>query len=180
MSAELIQTLRDHVDRSAVVDLTTALVETPSVNDPRRGEPSEAAAAAVYADALRAIGMTVESTEAAPGRPNVIGRWSSGRPGPTMLLSGHLDTVGVDRYDDPFLAKQEHGRIYGRGSCDMKGGLAAIVEACRLVIDGGHGVAGELLVIGTVDEEEQMLGSSAFLDSAEATLPPSKSCRLRW
>lgn len=123
-SADVIEALRNRVDGDRVVALTALLVETPSVNDPQRGEPSEAAAAGVYADALRAIGMTVASTEAAPGRPNVIGRWSSGRPGPTMLMSGHLDTVGVDRYDDPFVAKQEYGRIYGRGSCDMKGGLA--------------------------------------------------------
>ena len=161
-SAEVIEKLRDEVDRDRVVALTTRLVETPSVNDPRRGDPSEAAAAQVFADALVGIGMTVEFTEEAPGRPNVIGRWSSGRPGPTMLMSGHLDTVGVDRYDDPFVAKQEHGRIYGRGSCDMKGGLAAIVEACRVVIDSSAQIVGDLLVIGTVDEEEQMLGSSAF------------------
>lgn len=161
-STEMIQTLRRQVDRNKVVALTTRLVETPSVNDPRRGEPSEAAAAQVFADALTAIGMSVESTEEAPGRPNVVGRWASGRPGPTMLLSGHLDTVGVDRYPDPFVARQAHGRIYGRGSCDMKGGLAAIVEACRLVIQAGTDMVGDLLVIGTVDEEEQMLGSGAF------------------
>ena len=160
----MIEELHQRVDRTAVVDLTTRLVETPSVNDPRRGTPSEAAAAQVLADALAEVGMTVEFSEEAPGRPNVIARWSSGRTGPTMLMSGHLDTVGVDRYDDPFVAKQEHGRIYGRGSCDMKGGLAAIVEACRLVIGREQDVAGDLLVIGTVDEEEQMIGSKPFVD----------------
>lgn len=166
MSPDGIEELHQRVDRAAVVDLTTRLVETPSVNDPRRGTPSEAAAARVLADALADVGMTVEFSEEAPGRPNVIARWSSGRPGPTMLLSGHLDTVGVDRYDDPFVAKQEHGRIHGRGSCDMKGGLAAIVEACRLVIERAEDVAGDLLVIGTVDEEEQMIGSKPFVDQS--------------
>ena len=161
-SVEVIERLRNLVDRDRVVALTTLMVETPSVNDPRRGVPSEAAVARIYAEALKAIGMTVESPEAAPGRPNVIGRWSSGRPGPTMLMSGHLDTVGVDRYADPFVARQEHDRIYGRGSCDMKGGLAAIVEACRLIIESGIEIVGDLLVIGTVDEEEQMIGSGVF------------------
>ncbi|MEM7286801.1 MAG: M20/M25/M40 family metallo-hydrolase [Actinomycetota bacterium] len=163
-AADLVHTLEGSVDRDAVVALTSLLVETPSVNDPRRGTPSEAAAAEVLADALAAVGMTVEVAEEAPGRPNVIARWSSGRPGPTMLMSGHLDTVGIDRYEDPFVARQQRGRIYGRGSCDMKGGLAAIVEACRLVIQHEEAVVGDLLVIGTVDEEEQMIGSSAFVD----------------
>ncbi len=163
-----MEDLRGRVDAGAVVSLTAELVETPSVNDPGRGRPEEAAAAAVYARALTDIGFDVELVEAAPGRPNVVGRWSSGSAGPTMLLSGHLDTVGVDRYQDPFVAKQEHGRIYGRGSADMKGGLAAVVEACRLVTTAGAPLNGDLLVIGTVDEEEGMLGSRQFVDAGPA------------
>ena len=155
--------LRSRVDADAVVALTVELVETPSVNDPSRGMPEEAAAAAVYARALVDIGFEVELVDAAPGRPNVIGRWSSGTPGPTMLLSGHLDTVGVERYEDPFVATREYGRIHGRGSADMKGGLAAIVEACRLVTTADAPLHGDVLVIATVDEEEGMLGSKQFL-----------------
>ena len=151
-----------NIDRERLVDLTTAMVEIPSVNPFQlgSGQPAEAAVGAFFAERLRELGFDIEIDDIEPGRPNVIGRLTGSRPGPTMLLAGHLDTVGVEGYEDPFVARLDGGRIYGRGSCDMKGGLAAILEAARVV--GESGFRGELLVIGTADEEDQMIGSRAF------------------
>lgn len=150
------------IDRDRLIDLTVRMVEIPSVNPflLDSGIPAEAELGSFFAGELRALGFDVEVVDIEPGRPNVIGRRRDGSGGPTMLLAGHLDTVGVDGYDDPHKGRIDNGRIYGRGSCDMKGGLAAILDACRAVIADGYN--GELLVIGTADEEDQMIGSRAF------------------
>jgi len=138
------------------------MVEIPSVNPfiVGSGVPAEQAVGEFYATELDALGFDVETVDVEPGRPNVIGRRRGSCDGPTLLLAGHLDTVGVDGYAEPFSARIADGRIYGRGSCDMKSGLAAILEASRVIID--RGFVGELIVVGTSDEEDQMLRSAAF------------------
>jgi len=75
----------------------------------------------------------VTETEVAPGRPNVVGVLEGAQPGPTLLLCGHLDTVGVEGMDEPFTPVEREGRLYGRGTQDMKSGLAACVGAARLL-----------------------------------------------
>ena len=143
------------------------MVEIPSVNPfmVGSGVAAEQVVGQFYATELAALGFDVEMVDVEPGRPNVIGRRRGSSDGPKLLLAGHLDTVGVDGYADPFDARIADGRIYGRGSCDMKSGLAAILEASRVIID--RRFAGELVVVGTCDEEDQMLGSVAF-DGPEA------------
>jgi acetylornithine deacetylase len=78
------------------------------------------------------------------------------------LLAGHLDTVGVVGYDAPFDPKISNGRIYGRGSCDMKAGLAAYLEVARMIIATGQKLSGDLIIAGVIDEEHAMLGSVDF------------------
>lgn len=161
---EFIPTLRADVDRDRLIMLTKQMVAIPSVNDPHIGDsgPVEAAMARYFAADLESLGFEVLVDDVSPGRPNVVARWSGPRPGKTILLAGHLDTVGIDGYFDPFEGKEHSGRVYGRGSCDMKGGLAAILEAARLVVTSGHSLGGDLLVVGTADEEDQMIGSTAL------------------
>ena len=76
-----------------------------------------------------------------------------------ILLEGDIATVGVTDYRDPFDARVENGRLYGRGSCDMKAALAAFVEVARAIGAGGADFAGELIVAGIADEEDRMIGS---------------------
>ena len=75
--------------------------------------------------------------------------------GRTLLLLAHTDTLGVIRMDAPFSARREGGRLYGRGSYDMKGGLAAAMGAAAAV----RGLAGDLVVAAVCDEEAGSLGT---------------------
>jgi acetylornithine deacetylase len=138
------------------VDLLRALVRTPSVNpELEAGGAGEADIARLTAGWLAEWGFEVEWREPVPGRPSVVARHGSG--GPTLLLNGHLDTVGVEgMMIAPFGAREEDGRLFGRGACDMKAGVAALLAAARAIARTGH--AGSLVVALTADEEHASLG----------------------
>ena len=147
------------------VALARALVAIPSVNPALEKEGAgEAAIAELTAEWLREWGLSVEMSEVAPGRWNVVGRLGGERAGPTLLLNGHLDTVGVAGMSvDPFGAELRDGRIWGRGSCDMKGGVAALLAATAKV--AREEVRGALVVALTADEEHASLGMDALARS---------------
>lgn len=97
----------------------------------------------------------------APGRPNAVGvlRGASPAKGRSLLLVGHLDTVSTEGMEVPPLTPRvENGRLYGRGACDMKGGLAAMLAAAEAVAAGGRRLAGDLIVAGVSDEEYASVG----------------------
>ena len=151
------------------VALARALIATPSVNpELEESGAGEGAVAALTAEWLRGWGLSVESSEVAPGRWNVMGRLE-GRgagegAGPTLLLNGHLDTVGVAGMSvDPFGGDLRDGRLWGRGSCDMKGGVAALLAATARVARSG--APGSLIVALTADEEHASLGMEALVRS---------------
>ncbi|HEX3160443.1 MAG TPA: ArgE/DapE family deacylase [Gemmatimonadaceae bacterium] len=145
------------------VALTRALVRTDSRNPSLvPGAPGEAAAARLLADVLTDWGFAVELTEAAPGRPNLLARVGP-RTGRTLMLNGHLDTVGVEGMTHaPFDGDIRQGRLYGRGSTDMKGGIAAMCAAAWQAAQRGE-LAGELLVAAVADEEYESIGTAALL-----------------
>lgn len=145
------------------VALTRLLVSTPSVNPVLApGGHGEAAMAELTARILGDWGLSVETHEVVPGRPNVVARLAGS--GPTLLLNGHLDTVGVDGMTiDPFGAVVEGGRLRGRGSCDMKAGVAALMCAAgRLAAEGPRP---NLMVVLTADEEHASIGMADFVTS---------------
>lgn len=127
------------------------------------GAPGEEGVAVALAATLRAWGFDVQLVEAAPGRPNVVAR--IGRPGGRALLfNGHLDVVGVDgMVHPPFAPEERDGRLYGRGSCDMKGGVAAMCAAAARA--AANGLDGELIVSAVVDEEYASAGTRALVAS---------------
>ena len=86
---------------------------------------------------LRRIGLDVEIQEVAPGRPNVIGVLEGRGKGRSLMFCGHVDTVGVEGMAAPFDPVERGGRLYGRGSQDMKGGVAAMIDAARIIADEG-------------------------------------------
>jgi acetylornithine deacetylase len=138
------------------------LVATNSVNPALvPGAPGEAAVAGLVADAMRAASLEVTTQEAAPGRPNVIGVLDGRTPGPTMMFCGHLDTVGVEGMTDAFVPRLEDGRLYGRGSQDMKGGVAAMIAAAALL--ARDWTRGRLVVAAVVDEEYLSVGAEALV-----------------
>ncbi len=147
------------------VAIARALVATPSVNPAiEESGTGEAAVAELTAGWLRAWGLSVDTSEAAAGRWNVVGRLEGDDVGPTLLLNGHLDTVGVAGMSvDPFGAELKDGRLWGRGSCDMKGGVAALLAATAKV--AREPLAGALVVALTADEEHASLGMDALIRS---------------
>jgi acetylornithine deacetylase len=155
--------------------LLSDLVAIDSVNpDLVPGARGEAEIAAFCAGWMRAQGLDVELQEAAPGRPNAIGVLEGSRPGPTLMFCGHIDTVGVEGMKAPFTPEVRGGRLYGRGAQDMKGGVAAMMEAARRAKE--NWTTGKLIVACVADEEYESLGAQALVrkfsaDAAVVTEP---------
>jgi succinyl-diaminopimelate desuccinylase len=158
------------VDRAAgeIVDFAARLIRIPTVNPP--GEEYETCAN-VIGDQLRAHGADVqllpaigrhEHTSQHP-RINVVGRHDG--TGPAIHLNGHFDVVpaGLGWTRDPFGGEIADGRLYGRGSCDMKAGLAAAVFAVEAIRRAGFKNAAPIEVSGTVDEESGGFAGVAWL-----------------
>jgi succinyl-diaminopimelate desuccinylase len=151
------------VDREAAVAFAQELVRIPSVNDPDRGL-GEAPAAALVAERMRGFGWEPVVEEVAPGRPNVVAVVDGGEPGPTLLFEGHTDVVGEGPREgwsvEPFGGEIRDGRLYGRGSADMKAGVASMLFAAEAV--ARRPFSGRLVVAALADEEGMMLGAKRF------------------
>jgi len=160
----------------AAVRLLRELVAIDSVNPSLvPGAKGEAAIADAIAQHLRRIGLDVERQDAAPGRPNVIGVLEGRARGRSLMLCGHIDTVGVEGMTAPFDPIERDGRLYGRGSQDMKGGVAAMIDAVRVIAEEGL-AAGRVIVAAVVDEEYASVGADALVsrwraDAAVVTEP---------
>lgn len=119
----------------------------------------EAAMADYVANVLRELGMEPHYSyfeeDTARQRPSVWSVLDSGRPGKTVLLIGHLDTVDVsDRWKtDPFVPTEIDGKVYGRGAMDMKGGLAALLETLTYYASHTDEICGKILACFVADEE---------------------------
>ncbi|MEQ9813790.1 MAG: acetylornithine deacetylase/succinyl-diaminopimelate desuccinylase family protein [Azospirillaceae bacterium] len=156
--------------REEIVALTQALVRIPTINPP--GD-AYVPCAELLGDRLKTRGFAVEyvrgldspgDTDAYP-RTNVIARWESGLPGPCVHFNGHIDVVevGPGWTTDPFGGEIRDGKVFGRGTCDMKGGIAAAVVAVEALIDADVPLAGAIEISGTVDEETGGYGGVAYL-----------------
>ena len=155
-------------------DLVAIDSVNPSLVPAAAGEGEIAAAIAAH---MRRLGLDVELQEAAPGRPNVVGVLEGRGPGPSLMLCGHMDTVGVEGMDRPFDPRERDGRLYGRGAQDMKGGVAAMIDAARVLAAEGL-PSGRLIVAAVVDEEYESVGADALVtrwraDAAVVTEPTS-------
>ena len=169
--SESEQAVLDLISETELVELTQTLVRVPGENPP--GE--EAATAAALAAAADARGLLVETEDAAPERPNVVATLPGG-DAPGLLLLGHTDVVpvGTGWSLDPFSGELRDGRIHGRGSTDMKGGLAACLVAMDAVRRAGVAPAGPVHLAAVVDEEDTGIGIRHHL--AHAGLPPLAGC----
>ncbi len=152
------------------ISLLRELVAIDSVNPSLvAGAKGEEEIAARIAAHMRRLGMDVEVQEVAPGRPNVVGVLEGAQPGPSVMFCGHMDTVGVDGMDAPFDPVEKDGRLYGRGSQDMKGGVAAMIDAVRVAAARGF-ARGRLIVAAVVDEEYASIGADALVSRWQADL----------
>ena len=162
--------------RDPVISLLAELVSIDSVNPALvNGGAGETEIAEAVSRHLEASGLRVERQDAAPGRPNIVGVLEGSRPGRTLMLCGHLDTVGVEGMPDPFHPVEREGRLYGRGAQDMKGGLAAILSAAGALARRGL-PAGRVVVAAVADEEHASIGAAELVkrwkaDAAIVTEP---------
>jgi len=148
-------------------ELLRDLVRIPSVNpagDPGVSEPGEAEIASYLLDWLVEAGAETELREVLPGRPNVIARFPSDRPGkPRLLLAPHTDTVSVVGMTiDPFGGELRDGRIWGRGACDTKGSMAAMLSALESLGSDVSLLSHEIWFAGLMGEEAGLHGSRAL------------------
>src|SRR6202049_2616672 len=111
-------------------------------------------------------GIPAEIDDAAPGRPSVIARVKGSGGGGSLVLNAHMDTVGVAGMPDPFCGRVENGRLYGRGSYDMKGSLAA----CMLAVEDirADELSGDWILAAVADEEHASIGVQSVLKRLKA------------
>lgn len=163
--------LLEKIDRDELVELTRALVRIPSVYRPGDPDANESRVATFVEGWLRREGFQIEVQPVEPGRPNVIGWLGEKRPGRrSLLLEGHTDVVTEGDPAawswPPFGADLVDGRIYGRGTADMKGGLAAAMVAAAAFRRAGVEPGGKLVVGALVDEEDRMIGVHHLVTTA--------------
>ena len=191
--------------RSELVDLVAVLVGFDTSAPDAELEPREHAALQAYVgDRLRAAGVQVELWEpdvaALPstrypipegyhfrGRPQLVGRRRGAGGGRSLLFNGHIDVIGPEPRElwsgDPFKARVRDGRLYGRGACDMKGGVAAMVFATELLGTLDVSLRGDLIVNTVTDEESTGAGALASVAhgvAADGGIVPEPTSLTAW
>ncbi len=165
------------IDREFITGLLIRLVQIDSRNPSMVTDgPGEGNIGSVLAGLLEDLGLKVTTFDLAPGRVNIVGILPGTGTGRSLILNGHMDTVGVDEMEDPFSGKVMDGRLYGRGSQDMKGSLAAMLGSIKALVDSGVTLAGDLIFTAVADEENQSMGTielvkSLMADAAIVTEP---------
>jgi acetylornithine deacetylase len=150
-----------------VVELVSELVRIDSINpDLVAGAAGEGEIARFVAGWLGDAGLDVEVDEVAPGRFNAVGEARGTGGGRTLLLNAHMDTVGVAGMEAPFEPVVENGRLHGRGSYDMKSGLAAIMLAGAAAVRDD--LRGDVVVTAVCDEEVASIGSARIAERYRA------------
>jgi acetylornithine deacetylase len=142
-----------NIDERRLVDLALRLVSTPSFTG------SEEAAAGLMRDELRDLGLEVQWQPVEEGRANVLATWPGAGGGPTLMFNGHLDTSGIPGFQPEGFERE--GRIYGLGISNMKGALAAYVEAARALREAGVRLRGDVMVAAVCGEIEKAQDGAA-------------------
>ncbi len=160
------------LDRDELVTLTQNLVRIDSVIRPETGGTERHVVRFIAEWIRRELGIEPLVEEAEKGRDNVIATLDSGRPGPCLMLEGHTDVVSEGSRSawsrDPFGGEIADGRIYGRGSCDMKAGVAVALVAAKALRAAGVDWPGKVRLGFVCDEEGMMIGIKHFLRSGHA------------
>lgn len=159
------------IDRRELEETIAWLIRIPSINPSLvPGAGGEAEVAEAIAERLRRTpGITVELQDAGDGRPNVIATAGSG-PGRTLMLNGHIDTVGVAGMDEPYSGHIDGSLIYGRGSGDMKASVAGMILLVEHVARVDT-FPGRLVATFVVDEEHSSIGTQAICRDIERWQP---------
>ncbi|ARK32413.1 M20 family metallopeptidase [Halalkalibacter krulwichiae] len=157
-----IDVLKTKVDPTEVIDLTCDLIQIESHQD---HDGHEKDVTYFIKDYLEKEGIEVELQEVVDGRSNVIARVRGDGSGPTLLLNGHTDTVPPYEMENAFEPKIEDGKIFGRGSVDMKGALAAMISVLVAIKRSNVSLRGDVMFAATIGEENYSPGAYHFLKS---------------
>jgi len=168
---DIIAKVINAINSNELIELTAQLVKINSVWDPVAGTSEQAAADYVF-NWARQQGFEAVMEEVAPGRSNVIVTWTAGEGSRRLMFEGHTDVVtpgdeSIWQYD-PFGAEIVDGRMYGRGTNDTKGNLAAMLIAMAALKRSGVELSGTVIGGVLCDEEDQMLGVRNFIDRGHA------------
>lgn len=158
------------------------LVRIPSVNPMGRDltgpEYFETRVTAYLAEFFTSLGVRYETQEIAPGRANIVARIDAPEAQGTIVLDAHQDTVPVDGMTiPPFEPTLDGNRLYGRGACDVKGGLAVMLAAFARLSQRPQSLRWNVAMCCTADEEYQAFGVNTLVRSWSAT-PPANACSL--
>jgi len=157
------------IDESFIVRTLQNLVRIDSRNPNMTPDgPGEVEIGAYLVGILEDLGLRVRTHHLGPKRVNVVGVLPGSGGGRSLMLNGHMDTVGVEDMQDPFSGEIRDGRLYGRGSQDMKGSLAAMLGAVKALIDGEISLAGDLIIAFVADEEDRSLGTRHLVQEYKA------------
>lgn len=162
------------VNEKDLLEILQQMIRIESVNPTLvKGGSGESEIAGYIGNFLSEAGLAVKFQEVGPDRLNVIGILKGSGGGRSLMLNGHTDTVSIDGMDiDPLDPKYREGKVYGRGSLDMKGGLAAIMAATKAVIQAGVELKGDVILTFVADEEYASIGTDTLVKeySADAAI----------
>lgn len=167
MTSDRTESMPFHIDTAEVARVCSELIRFDTVNPPG----NEQIAAEYVADYMAPLGFTVQFLPQGENRVTVVARHKGAGGVPGLVFNAHLDVVpvgGQEWLHPPFAGEIADGKVWGRGSGDMKGGLAAMMVAAKAVVESGVELRGDLIIAGTVGEEVNMIG--AKLLCAEGTL----------
>jgi len=145
-----------------LISLLSRLVRINSVNPTLSGGPGENALAEFLLQFLQELNLEAEIQAISPGRTNVVARIPGSSARSSLLLNGHLDTVGVEGMTDPFTLRQEDDRLYGRGAYDMKGSVAVMLMLADFF--SRHSPPLDILLTFVADEEDKSAGMQFLVD----------------
>lgn len=157
-------------DKQQLMTLLQDLIRIESVNPSLvAGGTGESGVARHIGQCLASMGLEVCYQDVGAGRLNVVGRLKGSGQGPSLMLNGHMDTVSLAGMTiDPLEPVVRDGKVYGRGSVDMKGGLTAMIGAVDAIIRAGVRLPGDLIVAGVADEEYASLGTEVLVREYQA------------
>ena len=151
------------VNEDSIVQLLQKVIQIESTNPPG----NEIGLARWLADFFRQAGLDPELLEYEENRANLIVRLRGTGDQPALIFSAHMDTVPAGKIPwmfPPFSATLHENKIYGRGAADMKGGLATMAEAVRILAQSDLPLRGDLIVAFTYDETYGLEGSKQLVD----------------
>jgi acetylornithine deacetylase/succinyl-diaminopimelate desuccinylase family protein len=172
--SKVLQYIDSRSDR--IVDLCVDLVRTCSINpqypniDAAKAKGGESRCNEILAECYHDLGCDVDLFEGAPGRHNLVGVLRGEGGGRSLIFNGHIDTVPFTEPEkwlqkNPLSGAIANGRVYGRGACDMKGGLVAQAMAAKAIVDSNVKLKGDLILESVLGEEwmEHEIGTTAVI-----------------